>query len=70
MVLRAKLFDSRYTITREIIGVRLVRWVLRYCGEYVGDYSTEQDAEEAKRLASLRDIHGVDAIETEMKDGE
>lgn len=51
MVLRNTLIDSRFSIAREFCGFASARYVLRFCGEWVGQYETRAEAEEARRLA-------------------
>ena len=41
--------DERYTITREFCGHRGMRWVVRFCGAWIGSRSTFD------RAARLRD---------------
>lgn len=44
-----KRFDERYTITREFCGYRGTRYVVRFCGAWIGARSTFD------RAARLRD---------------
>lgn len=41
--------EERYTITREFCGSRKPRWVVRFCGAWIGSRSTFE------RAATLRD---------------
>ena len=53
------MIDRRYTITSEYCGYDTPRWVVRFCGDWVGQHRSRLGAREiqkehsAARIASL-----------------
>lgn len=52
-----EMYDPRYSIAREWCGYAKPRWVLRFCGEFIGSFTVKNEARaaasayEAKRWA-------------------
>lgn len=43
--------DARFTLTREWCGYARPRWVLRFCGEWLGSYSNKVSAVAGRKAA-------------------
>ena len=41
------MIDKRYSIAREYCGYDTPRWVVRFCGDWVGQSSSQQGARSA-----------------------
>lgn len=42
--------DNRYTITKEYCGYPEAKYILRFCGEWVGQFETLEDAQIARSI--------------------